>query len=172
MKILSLLTLLFSLNASAAYDSPADAAFKLNNSPLGSQVRLGDLMMYKKVQIMRAQYKFASLGGAVSTVTLLDLDGKAAVLPSGAIVVNCLIDVVTAPTSGGAATVALGTGQAGNDLKAATAIASYTGLVACVPVGSAATSIKLTANRSPTATIAVAALTAGEINVLIHYLVP
>jgi hypothetical protein len=48
--------------------------------------------------------------------------------------------------------------------------------MACVPVGSAATSIKLTANRTPTITITTASttathsLTAGKINVFIQYL--
>jgi hypothetical protein len=51
----------------------------------------------------------------------------------------------------------------------ATAFSAYTGLVAGVPVGTAATAIKLTADVKPTITIATAALTAGKLNVHIKY---
>jgi hypothetical protein len=111
-----------------------------------------------------ATYDFAKHGGAVGTVTLDD-----AVLPDNAIITQVWIDVITAPTSGGAATIAL-TAQSAADLKAATAIASYTGVVAGVPVGTAATAIKLTAERIVTATIATAALTAGKLKVFVEYI--
>jgi hypothetical protein len=165
------IALFLSLNVFAAYDKPADARFKLNSSSLGSKVQLGDLVVDKKVHILRAQYDFAVGGGAVSTINMKDMDGKDAKIPDNAIVVDCVIDVLTAPTDAGAtATIAIGTGQAGNDLKAATAIASYTGLVACVPVGSAATMIKMTAERTPSVTIAGEALTAGKLDVLVQYI--
>lgn len=132
--------------------------------------RLGDKLQGETERFLRAKYDFTVQGGAVAALTLRDVStNKAAVLPKGAIVRDCLIDVVTAPTSGGSATIALGTGQAANDLKAATAIASYTGLVACVPVGTAATAIKLTADQTMTATVATAALTAGKIYVIVQY---
>ncbi len=134
-----------------------------------STMKFGSAFFYEKVHTLRAIYDFAVSGGAVSTITMKDKRGRTAQLPDGAIVKHCLIDVVTAASSAGSATIAIGTGQAGNDLKAATAIASYTGLVACVPVGSAATSIKMTADRQPSVTIATAALVAGKINVFIDY---
>lgn len=147
------------------------AAFDLNRASPGAMQKhaLGSLVTEQKVWTLKAVYDFSKLGGAIGTVVLKGPDGLNAVLPKGAVIRDCLIDVVTAPTSGGSATIALGTGQSGTDLKSATAIASYTGLVACVPVGTAATAIKLTADRSPTATIATAALTAGKINVFIDY---
>lgn len=148
-----------------------NAEHKLNQASAQAMVetQLGTTLFREQIHTLKATYDFAKQGGAVSAIQLLGPDGKAAVLPKGAIVRDCLIDVLTAPTSGGGATIALGTGQAATDLKAATAIGSYTGLVTCVPVGTAATAIKLTADRTPTATIATAALTAGKINVLIHY---
>lgn len=134
------------------------------------EAKLGDKLIKETVHTLKLQYSFAVQGGAIGAINLVGEDGKAAKLPKGAIVRDCLIDVVTAPTSGGAATIAFGTGQAANDLKAATAIASITGLVACVPVGTAATAIKLTLDRTPTITVAAFALTAGKFYVHIEYL--
>lgn len=112
--------------------------------------------------IAKVQYDFAENGGAVGAI-LLDL-----VLPDNAVIWDGFFDVVTAPTSGGSATIALGLNTA-TDLKAATAIASYTGIVALVPVGTAAAAVKLTAERQLTLTIATAALTAGKINIFLNY---
>lgn len=110
-----------------------------------------------------ATYDFAKHGGAVGDITLDD-----AVLPDNAIITKVFFDVLTAPTSGGAATVAFKVASAG-DLKAATAIASWTGLVDGVPADTAATMIKLSADQLVKATVAVAALTAGKIKVCIEY---
>ena len=147
------------------------AEHKLNQASTQAMVetQLGTLLFREQVHTLKATYDFAKQGGVQGAIQLLGPDGKPAKLPKGAIVRDCLIDVLTAPTSGGGATIALGTGQTATDLKAATAIASYTGLVACVPVGSAATALKLTADRTPIATVATADLTNGKINVLIHY---
>jgi hypothetical protein len=130
---------------------------------------IGTKMVKEVMHTLKATYDFSVSGGAIGAITLLGEDGKAAKLPKNAIVRDCIIDVITAPTSGGSATIALGTGQSATDLKAATAIATYTGLLACVPVGSAATAIKLTADSTMSATIATAALTAGKINVWVDY---
>jgi hypothetical protein len=146
--------------------------YNLNsNSSLGSLAMSGAKLgtaIERESRALVAQYNFATLGGAIGSVSLLDVNGNAAVLPTGAVVTSVIIDTITAPTSGGAATIAL-TSNSAADLKAATAIASYTGLIAGIPVGTAATSIKMTADRTVTATIATAALTAGKINVIINY---
>jgi hypothetical protein len=130
-------------------------------------VQLGKALADQK-GCLRATYDFSTQGGAVSTINLKGSDGLDAKLPSGAVISEVLIDVVTAATSGGAATVAL-TAQVAEDLLAALAVASVTGLIAGIPVGTAATSIKLTAERTITTTIAVAALTAGKFHVFIEY---
>lgn len=117
---------------------------------------------------LKAIYDFSVSGGAIGDIALLDSEGNAATLPSGAIITKVLVDVITAPTSLGAATVAL-KAQTAADLLAATAKASVTGLLDGVPVATAATSIKLTADRQVYATVAVAALTAGKINVFINW---
>jgi hypothetical protein len=181
-KLFAFLSILSLFAVSGLASSPAQAQTKEGVKSFKKQldaftpgafarVGVGHELFYNTVKKLTAVYDFATLGGAVGTVVLRDYKdtSQQAQLPDGAIVRDCLIDVVTAPTSGGSATIALGTGQSTTDLKAATAIASYTGLVACVPVGSAATAIKLTADRKPSATIATAALTAGVVNVHISY---
>lgn len=148
------------------------AAFDLNRaSPnMMAKHRLGTKLILEDVRLARAKYDFAVQGGATGVKTLVGVDGKPVVLPSGAVVVDCLIDVITPGTTSNAGTLALGTGQAANDLKTATGATSYTGLVACTPVGTAATSIKLTANRTMTGTIA-NALTAGKLWVYVYYII-
>lgn len=127
--------------------------------------------------VIRCTYDFAKLGGAIGTVSLRSstTDSFSAplttcLLPKGAIIMETLIDTITTPTSGGSATIALSTGQSAADILAATAFGSVTGIVAGIPLGTAATAIKLTADRTPTATIATAALTAGKFYVLISYI--
>lgn len=126
------------------------------------------LALNKKRGTLKCVYDFAVLGGAVSTINLVDDDGNPAVLPSKAIITQVYSDVVTAPTSGGSATMSLGANTT-VDLLAATAVASWTGTQAGIPVGTAATMVKLTAQRNIVMAIAVAALTAGKINVFVDF---
>lgn len=115
----------------------------------------------------RFTYDFDVLGGAVGTVQLKDDQGLPAVLPAGAIIQRSYVDVVTAVTSGGAATVALRSVNAA-DILGATAIAGLVvGKVEGIQVGSMATAIKMPSTtpytgQAVSATIAVAALTAGK----------
>lgn len=170
-----ILALVLSVGANAAYPSPQDTAFLMNQG-YGSTVQLGTQIVDKKVHILRAQYDYAVDGGLSGSYTLKDLDGKAAVLPDNAIVVDCLIDVITAMTSSAFPKVAFGTGQSSTDLKASNFLNAYSGLTACTPVGSAATSIKMTAQRNPTITVTTASTTvahsvlAGKVNVLIWWI--
>lgn len=167
--LLSAFLLAFAAQA-ASLPSHKDVENMLNlSATAGPKVELGTLITKKKVQVLKATYSYAVQGGAsTASINLLDTDGKAAKLPDNAVVKQVLIDVLTAPTSDGSATIAL-TAQSAGDLKAATAIASITGLVAGVPVGSAATMIKLTAERTVQMSVAVAPLTAGKFNVFIEY---
>lgn len=115
--------------------------------------------------VAKVTYDYAVHGGAVGDISL-DL-----VLPSGAIVYDGIVDVLTAPLSGGSATVALKI-QSSADLLGATAKASFTGMLDLVPAGTAATALKLTADRTLKVTVATAALTAGKFNVYIKYFLP
>ena len=115
-------------------------------------------------------YDFAVDGGAVSTIT----PSNSPTIPDKAIILGGTIDITTQLTSGGAATIALGTsaGSSTTSLKGATAVASWTaGQLALVPVFTAATYVKLTAAGRPTLTIATAALTAGKFDVNLLYII-
>ena len=82
-------------------------------------------------------------------------------IPDNAIVISGHVDVITAVTSDGSATVAIGL-VSGVDLLAATAKASL-GLAAQVPMAAVKTApIKLTAEKAVTVTVGTAALTAGK----------
>lgn len=172
--ILFLLAFALPLVAKAEVKVPADVRFVLNQG-YGAEAQLGTQTIDKKVQVLKAVYDFSVLSGSASTkYSLKDTDGKNAVLPAKAVIVDCLLDVVTAPTSlSSSLTLAIGTGvgAASTELKAATVIGSYSGLVACVPVGSAATAIKIAAESTPTLSVGSQGdLTAGKINVLLQYI--
>ena len=82
-------------------------------------------------------------------------------IPDNAIVISGHVDVITAVTSEGAATVAIGL-VSGVDLLAATAKTSL-GLAAQVPMAAVKTApIKLAAEKAVTVTVGTAALTAGK----------
>ena len=140
-----------------------------SNLPSLQGEKVGSLMLRGHIQVLIAQYDFAVQGGAIGTVNLLGLDGKPVVVPQSAIIVDSLIDVLTPCTTSASGTIAL-TAQTAGDIKAALAAASYTGLVAGIPVGTAATSIKMTADRTLQATIATGAITAGKFNLIIEYI--
>jgi hypothetical protein len=108
---------------------------------------------------------FALVGGAVG-------DHETGItLPNKAIVRRVFFDTLVQPTSGGSATIAFKV-QSAADLRAATAIASWTvGLAQGIPDGSVANMIKLTAERKVYATVATAALTGGKIKVFVDYVV-
>ena len=113
---------------------------------------------------VKATYDFTEHGGIVGD-NECDLT-----LPSGAIIYNGFANVITDPTSGGSATVAIKI-EGTADLLAATAIASVTGQLDLVPDGTAANVVELTAERKLTVTVATAALTAGTIDVYLQYFV-
>lgn len=126
----------------------------------------------KAIKCVKAQYSFATMGGSIGDITLKDSLNQTVTIPINAIVLGAMIDVTTACTSGGAATIAIKTEGAG-DIKGATAVASFSlnARLDGVPSFNAASSIKMTAARDVKATIATAALTAGLFNVYIYYIV-
>ena len=107
-------------------------------------------------------YDFSIHGGAVGTIEL------PAEIPDNAVIVGAYVDVLTDPTSGGAATVAIGLNTT-TDILAATAIASVTGVVVAKEQSAA---FKLTADRKIQVTIATAALTAGKMAICIDWVGP
>lgn len=118
------------------------------------------------------EYDFAVDGGAAGTIVLRGIGINGGEIPSGSVITGGYIEVDTAVTSGGAATVAVNSEGAG-DLQAAAAVSgapwSSTGRKAIVPVFTAATGVKTTARRQIAVTIAAAALTAGKFRVVAYY---
>lgn len=117
---------------------------------------------------VKATYDFALDGGAVGDIAL-----RGAAIPSGAIITDVLVDVTTALTSGGSATVAI-KAQSAADLISATAIGSSPWSTTGPKRGSLdadSAPIKTTAKRTITATVATAALTAGKFSVIVEYVV-
>lgn len=101
-------------------------------------------------------HSFATDGGAVGTID------TGILLPAGFVLWDGCLDIITGYTSAGAATVAIRS-EAAADILAATAVASLVaGRFAIIPVGTPATSLKMTANRTVQVVIATAALTAGK----------
>lgn len=115
-------------------------------------------------------YDFSVLGGATGSIPLTQTDGP---LPASFVVQNVFIDVLSGLTGGVGATGAITTGQAAGDLVIATIVAgapfSTTGLKVTVSLlGTIATWVKTTAERSPALVIAVNAVTAGKFNLMVE----
>lgn len=123
----------------------------------------------KALKTWKGEYDFAIDGGAVSTIVLRSDDGP---IPSGSYIVSSLLDVLTLFTTAAAATAAL-TVEAANDVVSATIVSgapySTTGLKSTVQVGTGATMIKTTAQRSPSIVIGTGAVTAGKCRLILEY---
>ena len=111
-----------------------------------------------------ARYKFSEDGGAIGAHELASDP-----LPIGAILTAARVDVITPPTSLGAATIALSL-EGADDLQATALVSGAPWSIAGVKVLAGVDSVKTTAARKITATIADAALTAGEFVVYLDYL--
>jgi len=114
-------------------------------------------------------YDFAKHGGAVGNI---DLHGDG--IPNGAVINNGVIHVRTAlTTSSNAATTVALKAIAANDIFSAASAASIfklNSLVATVPVGTAASSKRVTSNISKLVmTVVTPALTAGKFTVALDY---
>jgi hypothetical protein len=122
------------------------------------------------LRVARASYSFAADGGAVSTIALTG----STVVPSGAIILATLLNVTTAPTSGGAATISVGV-EAAADQQAAAAISgapwSTTGAKWATQTFTTAPDVT-TAARDISIAVATAALTAGAFDVYVFYILP
>ena len=136
--------------------------------------QLGTNLKYasEDARIVRGTYDFAVQGGASSAeLNLDDRFGDDIVIPDNAVVTQVIIDVLTtADSAADGASVSIGLVSDG-DLRASTVEASVTGLLAGTPVGTAGTSIKLSADNTPYVKITGEDLTAGKFDVFIEYLV-
>ena len=147
--------------------------YLLNRLNSGARDLLLGNLLSNQMNTVKGLYDFSVQGGAQGTINLDDTLNEFGAtgditIPDNSIVWSGIADVVTDPTSGGSATVALGLNTT-TDILGATAIASVTGLLALVPVGTAATAVKMTAAQTLDMTIGTADLTAGYINVYLQY---
>jgi hypothetical protein len=147
----------------------ANDKYLLNRmNSVAQNLQLGDLV-HKTKNLVKVTYDYAVSGGAVGAVALYDADGKTVTLPDNAIIVGGFIDILTAMVStGGSGTIAL-TAESAGDLKAAVDADTLSGIVAIIPVGTAATHIKLTAARTLVGAVATQALTAGKFDLYVEY---
>jgi hypothetical protein len=126
----------------------------------------------RDIKVYRGEYSFAVDGGAIGAIPLRAGAGSQGPIPGGSVILEAFLDVTTLFTTGTAATMALSI-EGANDLVSATVVSgapySTTGLKATLPVFTAATMIKTTVDRSPTATIAVGTVTAGVLALVIFY---
>ena len=120
-----------------------------------------------RLMAARATYSFAVSGGGVGSIAL-----PFGEIPSGAIILGGYVEVTVAPTSGGAATLAIQV-EAANDIVASALISgapwSTLGRKSVVPAFTGATTVKTTAGRQITAVVGAAALTAGTFEVVLFY---
>jgi len=114
------------------------------------------------------KYSFATDGGAIGAITLNDESGTAQLIPQNAIITNATIEIETAVTSSGSATVAFGLLGNTDAFKAATAKASLT--EDAVFAGTNDLPLKVAVPTGVLATVATAALTAGVFFINVEYI--
>lgn len=171
-KIILALALLAPSFALAA--KPKEVRDILNNSgiaPLAAS-QLGTEVVDGAIKVMRANYDFSVQGGSsAATIFLKAPDGSSAAIPNKAIIKSVYIDTVTALTAVSTGPRLAFGANTDVDLKAATEAASFSGIIAGIPADSAATAVKMTADRALTMKLAGGNLSAGKINVFVTYLV-
>jgi len=131
---------------------------------------LGEMSVGSFKQTFQYVYDFTVLGGATGSIPLTQINGP---LPNNFIIQNAFIDVISGLTAGALATGAVSSGQSAGDLVIATLIAgapfSTTGPKITIPLlGTIASWIKTSAQRSPALVVAVNAITAGKFNLWVE----
>lgn len=185
-KTLLLVALLTSQLFGAAAPVPSTFGYELNRSgALARKYSLGTAVVNGNQFGMRGMWKFSDQGGAASTnLKLHDSEGLNVTLPAGAVVTHCYIDtpvlVTSATSSGKVSFSASGIG----DLKAATFIGTFANQastinsangasskpLACIPDGTATNMIRLASEGSLQISIGSEALTGGQVDVWVEYI--
>ena len=129
-----------------------------------TNVKLGDKLLHAK----KFSYSFAVAGGGTGAYTLTDDAGNAQTLPESAVIISATSEVVIGVTSGGSATIKFGVLGDDDMFLALTAKGSFDAASKCVKM-EASLPQKITATKAVVMTVAVAALTAGQLNVGVRY---
>ncbi len=136
-------------------------------SPSGKEVAT---QLAKVPNVVKATYDFSVLGGAVGTLVLLGDDGLPVIIPDNAIIKQAYFEILTAFTStGNNGTIALQSNAAGDLLATVDADTLITGMNDGIPVNTAATMIKLTADRQLKMVIATNAILTGKMDLFVEY---
>lgn len=124
---------------------------------------------YSTLRMATAIYNFAVDGGAQTTIT----PKTTTALPDNAVIVGATINSTTAFTSGGAATLAVGTsaGSSTTSILAATAKASLSIDAVLNGVPTFAAPVKLTAAGNITVTIGTTTALTGVVEIHVYYFV-
>lgn len=123
-----------------------------------------------RLKVARGKYDFAVDGGVQGTIALM---GQTAI-PNGSTIIGGFVDITTAVTSGGSATIACQV-NAANDILTAVAVASWTlGRKNVLPAPTtgaltASTAVRTTAARDISIVIATADLIGGAFSVVLYY---
>lgn len=125
------------------------------------------------LKVATAEYDFTVDTGAIAAYTLRGVGVNGGAIPNGSIITGGEVEILTAFTTGTAATMAISI-EGANDLVSATVVSgapySTTGQKSIIPVGTGATMIKTTAARQIVATIATGTVTAGKLRVRLTYI--
>lgn len=137
---------------------------KMNSHANAAQ--LGDKIFSQKVSLL-GKYDYSLQGGAVGNIALLDSKGSDLKVPENFVVTNVIIDRVTDPSATSADAdflLSMNAATAG-DLLGATDETAFDGagsLLAGTPVGTAATSVRATAERTIYFNVKTSAITSGK----------
>lgn len=146
----------------------ANTEFLLNKQmgSVGLKTNLGTVVRQAHTTAV-GEWDYAQQGGAVGPISI------GVTLPNNAIIRNVLLDVITAPTSGGTHTTLNLTSENGQDLvNSAIKSAFPVGRKNGIPqFGTLSSYIKLTGQRVVSLHIAGAACTGGKIKFFIDYVV-
>ena len=145
-----------------------EGALSRSGDPL-SESTAGDPFVSGAMRVARARYSFAVDGGAVSTINAIG----STIIPSGAVILATLINVVTAFTTSASGTMAVGVEAAGDQQTAAVVSGapwSTTGWKWATQTFTTAPDVT-TAARDIRFDIATGAITAGVADVYVFYLV-
>lgn len=136
----------------------------INFSDNGSITPSSFLVVRDGLRAFQARYDSSVDSLAQGVVTLASSD----IIPKGIVILGGFINATTAFTSGGSATVAIGTlaGSSATSFKTATAISALS-LDAVVVPTAVATPFKMTADGQVTVTIATADLLAGVADIIL-----
>jgi len=119
----------------------------------------------RRSAVLVYEYSFAVQGGSVGAKSLTPVGSTPGSVPSGFVILDSVVEVLTGFTTAAAGEAAIAVESAG-DIVAAAVVSgapySTTGRKAGIPVA-AASSVKTTAARTPTLTISVGAITAGRL---------